>query len=278
MKPTQIPTNFSGKFIFRNDGFSDAFNTLFSGPSGKKLIEKLTKRSFKAGVTGQTYRVINHWDNYGLTFNKNKSGEWREFSISEIVWFEIIKKLRDFGVPLAHIKEAKDAFFGPKNTKEKMEIFLFYIATSLSTKSSNYVVYTGSDFIEFCSDHEYLTSFKFGSIPPTHILISLSGITAGLLGKNSSDGSHLEILSLNNDEDFLINQVRSMESGTVTTKIKNSNIERVESIETYDKDNAIKHWQKFLNDDKAFGDFTVSKENGRIVFGKFVKKTKPNTG
>lgn len=54
---------------------------------------------------GLTSRVFNHWITTGLVTNTSKAGDYRyEFSFIELIWFNIVKELREYGFPLEIIK------------------------------------------------------------------------------------------------------------------------------------------------------------------------------
>ena len=69
-----------------------------------------------------TSRVFNHWAIKGLVPNISKVGDYRfEFSFLDLIWFNIVKELREYGYPLEKIKIVKDILLEPILLNETLE-------------------------------------------------------------------------------------------------------------------------------------------------------------
>jgi DNA-binding transcriptional MerR regulator len=71
-------------------------------------------RQFIMKDLGLTSRVFNHWIMTGLVTSTSKVGDYRyEFSFVELLWFNIVKELREYGFPLGKIKVVYQSLMEP---------------------------------------------------------------------------------------------------------------------------------------------------------------------
>ena len=84
----------------------DAFAQLRTNP-----IDFINSTTFKTKSLNLNSRLANHWAEKGLFTRKYETGSWFVFNLTESFWILIIKKLRDFKIPLEVIKKIKDSFF-----------------------------------------------------------------------------------------------------------------------------------------------------------------------
>jgi DNA-binding transcriptional MerR regulator len=70
-------------------------------------IEFMRNTKFKRSELKLDPRVANHWSDKGLFPNKQETGAWLIFNLSEAFWVKIIVKLREFNVSLDVIKKIK---------------------------------------------------------------------------------------------------------------------------------------------------------------------------
>ena len=102
---------FIDKFIESGDLRNSV--SLFDETAELKLDQKFIMKDI-----GVTPRVFNHWIAVGLVTNKFKVGDYRfKFSFVELIWFNIVKELRNFGFPINGIKEVY------KNMMEPVHLF-----------------------------------------------------------------------------------------------------------------------------------------------------------
>lgn len=76
-----------------------------------ELFNSIDEPIFNIHDTGVTSRLIRHWVEKKLIDNIGKEGKWHKFSLVELVWIKIIKKLREFNCPIKIIKSLKDAVY-----------------------------------------------------------------------------------------------------------------------------------------------------------------------
>jgi DNA-binding transcriptional MerR regulator len=80
--------------------WSNEWDKVFKALNQKVIsVKELTK------YTDISYRMVNDWDARGIFDAERKTSRgWRKFSIVDIIRLSIIKKLKDFGLPLYRLK------------------------------------------------------------------------------------------------------------------------------------------------------------------------------
>jgi DNA-binding transcriptional MerR regulator len=93
-----------------------------------------------------SYRVINHWDDKGLLPDGVQVDEekWRKFSFIEIVWLEIIKELRSFGLSLECIVKIKDQTLSWSSKENTYPWFEYYVIKSMVGSLDSYLVFSSN--------------------------------------------------------------------------------------------------------------------------------------
>ena len=95
--------------------------------------------------------MLNHWHNKGILDDNrtNKTG-WRKLNTIEILWINIIKKLRVFGFDLDKIRLVKKNLesFNLSKKKGEFAVLDFYLAYSIvSKKPVKLLVFSNGDTI-----------------------------------------------------------------------------------------------------------------------------------
>lgn len=80
-------------------------------PGWAVLVETLTTPSLRAkdvrGILGLTYRQIYHWHTRKLLWSKQGSGgEWRRFSIGDILGLALVKQVAELGIPFDKLQKS----------------------------------------------------------------------------------------------------------------------------------------------------------------------------
>ncbi len=75
-----------------------------------KLVEILGEERFKISDLGVTSRVFSNWK-LNNVIPKDEGRQWVRLNFFEFFWIQIIKDLRDLGIPLERIAKVKDQLF-----------------------------------------------------------------------------------------------------------------------------------------------------------------------
>jgi hypothetical protein len=63
----------------------------------------------------QESRIIKHWHKMGILPNKNTGlNKWTKYTLPEMIWINTVTEMREFGLPLPHIKMTYDKLISPK--------------------------------------------------------------------------------------------------------------------------------------------------------------------
>lgn len=98
---------------------------------GAKTFEKSVELAMSMNVeifspkdVGVSYTNINYWDKKGILSSQRKNEtQWRNFSFIDYAWIRVIAEMRDLGVPVELIKEAKDFLFDLVDVKPLFKDF-----------------------------------------------------------------------------------------------------------------------------------------------------------
>ncbi len=87
-------------------------NTILKGldfikASEKEPLELIRSAKYRGKKLNIPARNLNHWDKMDLLLNKNKTGAWYVFSLTEAFWLKIVQKLRAYNLPIEIIKHLK---------------------------------------------------------------------------------------------------------------------------------------------------------------------------
>jgi len=130
-------------FISRKNIFSasDWFDENFFGDflnSESEAKRSLNEQIHKIGDERLSSRVLNHWYEAGILDDDRPNGKgWKKFSISELIWIQIVIKLRGFGLDLVRIKKVKQEInlYHSSENISKCPLLDFYIILSTITSS-----------------------------------------------------------------------------------------------------------------------------------------------
>jgi hypothetical protein len=80
-------------------------------PGWAVLVQKLTEPSLRAKdvrhILGLTYRQIYHWHTRKLLWSRQESsGEWRHFSVADIIGLALVKKVAELGIPFDRLQNS----------------------------------------------------------------------------------------------------------------------------------------------------------------------------
>lgn len=100
-------------------------------PNGGEFRKSLNVKRYKLSDNELNSRLLNHWNEIGVLEDDRPDGKgWRRFSITEMIWINIIKKLRAFGLDMDAIKNVGKYLksYNSKNIQSKFLILDFYLA------------------------------------------------------------------------------------------------------------------------------------------------------
>lgn len=135
----------------------------------------LNKPRYRAVQSQETPRVISHWLKKGLLPTRIKDNEWRTFSIVEMAWLQLVRKIRSFDLSLEKISAVREQIMRHPKTDDRYPLLEFYTFLAMGNACDPYVVIssTGEADIGTMSEIESGRWFTGGF---DGLLISLKGI------------------------------------------------------------------------------------------------------
>lgn len=247
-------------FIPRGDAFDLDFADYQFDDKFQKVRELMDNRRFTVGETDVVYRVINHWDQSGLLPDGVKGdGGWRKFTLPEMVWLKAMVRMRDFGLPLYKIAQARKGAMWWSKEHEEYPYFEYYVAKAWFSGSDPYILVTSDGEAEVATMAEieaaklFLDSFDV-------LLISLKAILKGM-GVNTAGVKTL--FALSDKEVELLSSIRMGNNNEVKTKIDNQGeITEIESTETTTSPLAPHKIKNQAEQEKMYGKVVTQYENG----------------
>lgn len=233
---------------------------------GSEHVNFLTEKKFTIKDTDSTYRVINHWASLGLLEDSriDATKGWRRFSLVDMVWLRVLMELRGFGVSLEKIKVGYEAI------KSKMVILECGVALCMMRKGINLIVFSDGH-IEVVPRSAIIENESIGYFKETaYLVISLNTCLSRIL-HNRDYSPNLDTFQLSQKEMAILAELRAGEYDEVTIKMKNGDVDRIDTKAKHIGE--IGKLSDILNK-VAFGEFRISKEDGKIVLIEETKKEK----
>lgn len=253
--------------IYTDDLFLTAIGCyLHKKQSRTDNINFLTEKKYRIKDTDSTYRVINHWSSLGLLDDTRLSDNkgWRKFSLVDLVWLKVLMQLRQFGVPLEKIK------IGYQAITEKAEIFECGVALCMMRKSIN-LIFFSDGHIEIIPRRALTVSESMGTFKEaTYLVVSLNRCLEQIF-PGRSYLPPLDMFELSTKEISILSALRSGEYDEITIQLKNGDFERIDTKKGHigEAEKLADILSKF-----SYGDLTIKKQAGKIVFSEVVTKEK----
>lgn len=261
-------------FAINGEWFEDQFSEFVVSETGLVIRQHLGNKKYKVSDTNETYRVINSWSDSGLLLGENdRTNGWRKFSLTDMIWLQILKELRELGLSLDKLRELKSSIFKDNSNL----LFQFFIAQAISKKDIVLIVTKNGDG-SFIRETEYHNFQIITQVPTTFIVMSLNKIYADVTNKPKLKEKNEDApLLINSRERELINRITfDNELKEVVIKPKNNKINRVEfKTAIQNPEEAITEIRKALKDDTKGKRKTLSviQEDGKVVLIERVDKT-----
>lgn len=168
---------------------SDWFDINFFGgfaSSPSKIKEQLNEQKYKIDDERLSSRLLNHWYKTGIIDDDRPNGKgWKKFSISELVWVQIVFKLRKFGLDLNRIKLVKNQIDVYNKLDESSNCLLldFYIAVAIHSSIPIKLIVFESGQADIVRQVDIDIANQIQMIPEDFIMIDLNKLLNNLFTK-----------------------------------------------------------------------------------------------
>ncbi len=149
---------------FRGDVFFSNLEKLKDSEQALKNLELFRERTCELKLDSVSYRTLHHWDSINLIeCERESSTGWRRFNLAEVLWVHVITKMREMGISLEKVAQAKPFFFEkiPHNDLKYIE---YYVVAALYFKTPAFFVTIPDGQSEFLSYTEMTSAMCFNWI------------------------------------------------------------------------------------------------------------------
>ena len=184
-------------------------------------------------------RLLNHWYKSGIIDDDRPNGKgWKKFSISELVWVQVVFKLRKFGLDLNRIKLVKNHIDVYNKLDESSNCLLldFYIVVAIHSSIPIKLIVFESGQADIVRQVDIDIANHMQMIPEDFIMIDLNKMLNNFFTKKDIRADYFGPLD---SKSPLIKQIES--------SISKDNIQSV-TVRVNDKDYLID--EKYLVDNK----------------------------
>lgn len=229
-------------------------------PKNKKLRELVNDRKYNVGETDITYRMIGHWDEYDLLpQGLRQTNGWRKFTFIEMVWLRVVKRLRDFGLPIDKIALTKECLLEWNKKSNTYDSFEYYVVKTWKTKYDPYVIVISDGHADIATLPEIkIVGNMWGQ--RDMILISLTSVIEEM-NEIVSEKDDVFTLSLSNRE--LLSDVYAEDNSEVKIKVRGGKLTEIETSSTITDPKCAKEAEDKFKTEGLYGNVTSQIENGQ---------------
>lgn len=228
------------------------------------ISETLNDRNLPNQFTENRSSTINIWIKEGLIDDdRNGAITWKQHSIIEILWIEMINRLRGFGYSREKIRKVKEQLLiHIQEVNSPYPFFEFHIIRSAIYKKPYYILIGEEGEMNILSYDNYLSVLQ-NEDTPEHLVMSLNKLFLKQIIKiESSKWSFEELFKRSREELELLGFIQKNDFTEVNIVMLNGNIERLEGKEKISTKKRITEILK----ESAYQDIEVKQENNRVVY------------
>ena len=256
--------------------FVDVFDDLAYAQQGEQARVFINTPRYTVKDSNATYRVINTWAAQGLLPERREENtSWRKLSLKDLIWLEILKELREFGLPLEKARKAYQCLVVSEKGLERPHL---EVALGLAIRTTPLAVFVvvfqdGSadiatneciDFTDHVHGYQSFLRLNVNQLlrrvfPQTPIIKA----AACRIPLQPND------MVLDVAEREIIGAVREEENEQIHIRKKSGVIDAYETISNIPKPQAFQILQEM-----RFGEVAIQNENGVPVHARVTRKIK----
>lgn len=226
-----------------------------------EIRNKMREREYTVSKTGISYRVMSHWEKSGILPEgiKSTTGEWRKFSLVEVIWLEAVKRMREFGLSLEKIETACEHVMRWHKKTDCYPDLEYFVVKADASSINPYILVLSSGYADVASIEDIeLSKYSLG-----HSDLLLISIKSILEGRGAKVRKAKPLIGLSSEEIELLWHVRGGESDEVKAKIRNGKIAEIETTDNYPEAPPMSQIGKKFKENRTYGEVNTKYENGR---------------
>jgi len=262
---------------------SDWFDSNFFGgfaSSPSKIKDQLNEQDHKIDDERLSSRLLNHWYKTGIIDDDRPNSKgWKKFSISELVWVQVVFKLRKFGLDLNRIKLVKNHIDVYNKLDESSNCLLldFYIVVAIHSSIPIKLIVFESGQADIVRQVDIDIANELEVITEDFIMIDINKLLDKLFTKKKIKANYFG-QNGSNKKSVLAEQIES--------SVSKENIQSI-TIKVNNEDYTIgeKYFVKYKHKANAimsmldFGELIEKKHNGKstyeVINRKKIKRDNP---
>lgn len=256
--------NSSSEFLIdlfcRGSRFKNRLEMYHSTDICKIISAALNVKEHHVKDLPMTYRTINHWESKGLIDSERKEDkQWRQFSIMDQLWLYTIEALRDLGLSLDKIKNAKDIFFTHVE-KYPFSLMEYYASCAYILLEHVFLIVFSDGFALPLTYSEYKNALKSNWIK-NHIQININEIIQKIFQDPLLVPRYKNEALITPQEFEVLHMMRTGDFEEVKIRLNTGSIYLLEGIEDLTGMTKIEDIIRKGN----YQDLEVKQENGKVV-------------
>ena len=242
----------------------------------KPFKEHVNAKKIRTNPKDFSYRIINHWQEYGLIEDSRPDGKgWRKFSITDVIWLHILTELRKFGFSIENLKKVKSEMELYKDTVHGISekpLLDFYIIQAMQSDSAVYLLVFQNGESLPCTKHELQVAQMIGTIESNYISINISELLCKVFVKPEKRPKYFDDFVLDKSETELIETVRNTDVQSVSVTLKDGAIVEMEGVIEEEANTSIADLLKM----NKFQEITIKEHKGKVTKIERKFKTRPS--
>ena len=268
-----LPKNFK----VASDGFDMHFLVWFlHDEESKKFKQHVSQEGLRLNSEDISYRIINHWEKEGLLEDNRDNGKgWRKYSISDILWIQVINELRKFGLTIEDIRKVKAYLESAKDLNHKISkrpLFDYYLLHSMAKDDPTYLlVFSDGDSLLF-TKHELEVAKALNTIEGSHITVDLFHLIKKAFKKRLGGfGPYVSPLPLSEEQKLVLEHLKDESLKSITIQLDKGTVVMLEG--EFDEDTNVRLSE--LLKAAPFQEIQIKQHKGKITSVKRKVKSQP---
>jgi len=253
------------QIVYRGDGFDEGFLDYVASDHVERVHQMLTEKRFTLKRSDVGTRVINHWEDEGVTEDPREDGTgWRRFSMLDLIWLHAVARLREFGMSIDKLRRGRKSLAslgaGKLEDSPRITYFEFYVTLALSRQLVFVLMFQDGE-VQLATEVQYsggATSILGGLAD--HIRLSLNEILQAVFPNVDLVPERDSRISVSDEEFDVLLMLRTGSYNSVTIKYRNGEMERIEAEEEVPERRIID-----ILKEADYQDVTIKRRDGKVV-------------